>query len=82
MKILYLHGVAVVHAAEKWLRDPTVSPGWRPLFFSFFFCSCRFEYLSVMRVEMARGVLSRVSLVVADRFHGRHSDVPSQTSVF
>ena len=26
-----LHGVAVVNAAEKWLRDPTISPGWRPL---------------------------------------------------
>ena len=82
MRILYLHGVAVVNAAEKWLRDPTVSPGWSPLFCCFFFCSRRLEYLSVMRVEMAREVLSRVWLVVADRFHGRHSDVPSQTSVF
>ena len=30
-RILYLYGVAVVNAAEKGLRDPTVSPGWRPL---------------------------------------------------
>ena len=42
-----------------------------------FFCSRRPEYLSVMRVEMARGVLSKVWFVVADRFHGRQSEVPS-----
>ena len=54
-----------------------------PLFCCFFFfCSHRLEDLSVMQVEMARGFLSRVWLVVADRFHGRHSDAPSQTSVF
>ena len=37
MRILYLHGVAVVNAAEKWLRDPTISPGWRPLCSAAFF---------------------------------------------
>ena len=26
-RILHLYGVAVVNAAEKWLRDPMVSPG-------------------------------------------------------
>ena len=30
-RILYLYGVAVVNATEKWLRGPTVSPGWRPV---------------------------------------------------
>ena len=35
--VLYLHGVAVVNVAEKWLRDPTISPGWRPLCSSAFF---------------------------------------------
>ena len=37
MRILYLHGVAVVNAAEKWLRNPTISPGWRPLCSAAFF---------------------------------------------
>ena len=36
MRILYLHGVAVVNAAEKWLRDPTILPGWTPLCFAAF----------------------------------------------
>ena len=81
-RILYLCGVAVVDAAEKWLRDPTVSPGWRPLCSAVFSCSRRIEYLSVTRVEMTGGFLSRVWFGVVCRFHGRHSGAPSQTSVF
>ena len=39
MRILYLYVVAVVNAAEKWLQDPPVPPGWRPL------CSAAFLFL-------------------------------------
>ena len=37
MRTLYLFGVAVVNAAEKWLRDPTVSSRESPLCSAAFF---------------------------------------------